>query len=196
MMVDQEKLDILALANSSPSGSEAQLNNSGKSSTQKLRIGKNGTFNAADLDWDKLDHAKGKDVNEITIPLSLERIMNYEWFPEDLLFHPIEYTDPAYNDTIVLNSKGRRLDRIPKTEGTPDDLLPILVEAFNNANSKIRIEMINYIKWLESDCGFKEKKEDLAQFFCEKVSVDKITDSEDVRVRLLQIMYASHTSIL
>lgn len=179
-MVEQEKLDEESLANVN-SNSTSSVNGS-ENSTHKLRIGKGGNLGATD--WEKTDAGKSINVTEITIPLSLERIMNYDWFPEDLLFHPVGYTDPTCSNVVILNSRGRQLDRIPKTVGNPDDLLPILVETFNNANSKTKVEIINYIKWVESesDSGFYEKQEDLAQFFCAKVSVDKVTDSEDVRV--------------
>ncbi len=181
-LIEQEKIDEMLSEESIASALVLQDNLN--EAAPKLRLGRTGRLNAKDLELSERSHRKS--VNEFVIPIALERIMNYDWFPEDILFHSADYKDPLFDETIALTSKGRRLDRIPKIEGDADDLLPILIETFNNSGSKIRVEVLTFIKWLESDCGFEEKKEELTKFFCEKVSAKTVVDSEDVRVSLRQ----------
>ncbi|KAJ3270544.1 hypothetical protein HDV01_007747 [Terramyces sp. JEL0728] len=127
-----------------------------------------------------------KEIKEVLIPETIERLMNYEWFPEDLVFHPQGYQENnLYVETIYKNRKGK-LMKHPRIGGSPDDLFPILVSTFSNIPSQKRSELMQYIKWLGSEYGF-QKTLVMFEFFCGLLAVPKVSDSEDMRVRIQTI---------
>ncbi|KAJ2996061.1 WD repeat-containing protein 87 [Globomyces sp. JEL0801] len=125
-----------------------------------------------------------KEIVEIILPLAIERLMNYEWFPEDQIFHNEGYQEKnsAYVETIVKNSKGK-IVRTPKIGGSPEELIPILVGLFPTVHIAKRAEVLHFIKWLHTEIGIKNTTV-LEDFICRKISQMKFSDTEDVRLRI------------
>ncbi|KAI8901427.1 hypothetical protein BC833DRAFT_646154 [Globomyces pollinis-pini] len=125
-----------------------------------------------------------KEIVEIILPLAIERLMNYEWFPEDQIFHNEGYQEKnsAYVETIVKNSKGK-IVRSPKIGGSPEELIPILVGLFPTVHIAKRAEVLHFIKWLHTEIGIKNTTV-LEDFICRKISQMKFSDTEDVRLRI------------
>ncbi|KAJ3313586.1 hypothetical protein HDV04_001803 [Boothiomyces sp. JEL0838] len=124
-----------------------------------------------------------KEIKEVFIPETIERLMNYEWYPEDLLFHPQGYQDNnLYVETIYKNRKGKIM-KYPKNSGSPDELFPILASIFNKIPTSKRSEYMQFIKWMASEYGYQNTG-GIFEFFCSILAVPKVSDSEDMRCRV------------
>ncbi|KAJ3258953.1 hypothetical protein HK103_003094 [Boothiomyces macroporosus] len=95
-----------------------------------------------------------KEIKEVFIPETIERLMNYEWYPEDL-----------------------------KNSGSPDELFPILASIFNKIPTSKRSEYMQFIKWMASEYGYQNTG-GIFEFFCSILAVPKVSDSEDMRCRV------------
>ncbi len=151
--------------------------------TSKLRVGGNVAKEQKELDplaWEPREKFL-KEKRRITIPMTIERFLVYDWCPIDEIMHPEGFERSSEESVLYMTSKEKQV-RMPKIDGnTPDALFPHLQTVYYQVLSAKRSEVFNFLKWLHKEYGFAQKAP-LVAFLCRNITCPKILDSEDIRV--------------
>ncbi|EGF83605.1 hypothetical protein BATDEDRAFT_22437 [Batrachochytrium dendrobatidis JAM81] len=92
---------------------------------------------------------------EIKLSPIIEKMMEYDWFPDDQIFYAAQSGLEYDIHTIITNSKGDRMRKV-KVDSTSDALIPILLNIFEKNLGEIRKEILQFISWINQNYGFRD----------------------------------------
>ncbi|KAI8929086.1 hypothetical protein BC831DRAFT_445429 [Entophlyctis helioformis] len=133
------------------------------------------------------NHEIVQQTLEVKLSPLIEKMMDYSWFPDDEIFYPANSGLEYDAHTIITNSKGNRM-RKTRIEGTTDAIIPIILRIMAKSSPQIRVEISQYINWINEEFGFRDSTL-LERQYCRQLqeNVTRSFPSEELQLRLRMI---------